>query len=50
MDVYKPALFLRGRLDEGLHCKHKGKGHAMEAVITTEKLTLDNIKDDLGET
>jgi len=43
------VLFLRGRLNKGLHCGYKGKGHITEAVITTKKLTLDNIKDDLGE-
>jgi len=49
--MYRSQRFsLRGRLDEGLHCGHKGKGHVMEAVTTTEKLTPDNIKDDLGET
>jgi len=34
---------------KGLHYGYKGKGHATEAVITTKKLTPDNIKDDLGE-
>ena len=43
---------LRGRLKEGLYYGHKGKGYAMEVVITAEKLLLDNlkdIKDNLGE-
>jgi len=49
--IYRSQHFsLRGCLDEGLYCRHKGKGHIIEAVIITEKLTPDNIKDNLGET
>jgi len=49
--IYRSQRFsLKGRLNEGLYCGHKGKGYAIEAVITTKKLTPDNIKDDLGET
>jgi len=48
--MYRSQRFSsRGCLDEGLHCGHKGKGHATEAVTITEKLTPDNIKDDLDE-
>ena len=52
MDVQEPALFLRGRLDEGLYRGHKGKRYAMEVVTTAEKLPLDDledIKDSSGE-
>ena len=45
------ALFLRGRLYEGLYYRCKGKGYATE-VVTTEKLPLDGlegVKDNLGE-
>ena len=49
MDVQEPALFLRGRLDEGLCCGHKGKGYATEVVTIAEKLPPDDTKDDLGE-
>ena len=49
--IYRSQCFsLRGCLDKGLHCGHKGKGYAIEAVTTTKKLTPDNIKDNLGET
>ena len=44
MDVQKPALFLRGRLNKGLHCGHKGKGYTTEVVITAKKLLPDNLK------
>ena len=38
--IYRSQRFsLRGRLNEGLHCGHKGKGYVIEAVTTTKKLT-----------
>ena len=43
-DVQEPALFLRGRLDEGCIID-KGKRYVTEVVITVEKLQLDNLKD-----
>ena len=49
--MQEPALFLRGRLYEGLYYGYKGEGYATE-VVTTEKLPPDNlkgVKDDLGE-
>jgi len=49
LDIQELALFLRGCLDEGLCCGHKGKGYATEVVIIAEKLPPDNTKDDLGE-
>jgi len=53
LDIQEPALFFRGRLNEGLHCGRKGKGYITEVVITAKKLLLDDlkdIKDSLGET
>ena len=44
-NVQEPALFLRGRLNEGLYYRHKGKEYAMEVVTTAEKLQPDNLKD-----
>ena len=52
LDVQEPALFLRGRLNEGLYYGRKSKGYATEVVTATEKLLLDDledIKDNLGE-
>ena len=52
MDIQEPALFLRGRLHEGLYCGRKGKRYAMEVVTTAEKLPpddLEDIKDNSGE-
>ena len=45
------ALFLRGRLHEGLYYGYKGKGYARE-VVAAEKLPpdgLEGVKDNLGE-
>ena len=36
-------LFLRGGLNEGLYCRHKGKGYATKVVIT-EKLLPDGFE------
>jgi hypothetical protein len=41
------VLFLRGRLYKGLYCGYKGKGYATEAVIITERLPPNDIKDGL---
>jgi hypothetical protein len=52
LDVQEPALFLRGRLHEGLYRGRKGKRYAMEVVTTAEKLPPDgfeDIEDSLGE-
>ena len=45
MDVEESALFLRGRLNEGLYYGHKGKEYAMEVVTIAEKLLLDGFED-----
>jgi hypothetical protein len=45
LDVQEPALFLRGRLHEGLYCGRKGKRYAMEVVTTAEKLPPDDLED-----
>ena len=45
MDIQEPALFLRGRLHEGLYCGRKGKRYVMEVVTTAKKLPLDDLKD-----
>ena len=45
MDVQEPALFHRGRLNEGLHCGYKGKGYATEVVTTAKKLPSDDLED-----
>ena len=44
------ALFLRGRLHEGLYCGYKGKGYATEVVIVTKRLSPNDIKDGLDDT
>ena len=39
-------------MTKGLYYRHKGKGYAIEVVITAKKLPLDglkDVKDDLGE-
>ena len=38
LDVQEPALFLRGRLHEGLYYGRNGKRYAME-VVSNEKLS-----------
>jgi len=48
--MYRSRHFLEIVLTKGLYYGHKGKGYVTKVVIITEKLTLDNIKDDLGET
>jgi hypothetical protein len=45
LDVQEPALFLRGRLNEGLYCRRKGKRYATEVVTTAEKLLPDGFED-----
>ena len=49
MDVQESTLFLRGHLNEGLCCGHKGKGYATEVVTITERLPPNDIKDDLDD-
>jgi len=39
-------------LTKGLYYRHKGKGYAIEVVITAKKLLLDDledVKDNLGK-
>ena len=51
-NVQESALFLRGRLNEGLYCGHKDKEYTTEVVAIAEKLPLDSftgVKDSLGE-
>jgi hypothetical protein len=43
------VLFLRGRLYKGLYYRYKGKGYTTEAVIITERLLPNNIKDGLDD-
>jgi hypothetical protein len=49
LEVQEPALFLRGRLDEGLYCGRKGKRYATEVVTTAEKLHRMVSKDNLDD-
>jgi hypothetical protein len=43
LDMQEPALFLRGRLHEGLYYGYKGKRYTTE-VVTTEKLPPDDLE------
>ena len=43
-DVQESALFLRGRLHEGLYCGRKGKRYAIEVITIAKKLPLDDLK------
>ena len=44
MDVQEPALFLGGRLNDGLYYGHKDKGYATEVVTTAEKPPPDGFR------
>ena len=47
--IQEPALFLRGYFDKELYYKYKGKGYAMEVVITAKKLSLNSFKGQLRQ-